>query len=95
MEPVALPELAADPEPRFVEIAKNQPEYITLPALVYNDGTVLTEWQLTQEEIGLLQRGERLRLWITVHPQVCPSCQSLQPARLQPVRLNVTSEENP
>lgn len=84
MEPVALPELAADPEPRFVEIAKNQPEYLTLPALVFNDGRVMTEWQLSQEELGRLQRGERLRLWIWTfgHP-------------LQPVALEVTSEENP
>jgi hypothetical protein len=50
MNPVDLSALAQDPEPIFVEIAKDQPEYRTLPALVYRDGKVLTEWTLTEEE---------------------------------------------
>lgn len=84
MEPVALPELAADPEPRFVTFAKDQPEYTPLPALVFADGKVMTEWALSAEECARLQRGERLRLWIWTYGQP-----------LQPVALEVTSEETP
>lgn len=82
MDAVALPELAADPEPRFVEIAKNQPEYLTLPALVFNDGRVLTEWRFTEAERVAIARGENLRLWIWTcgHP-------------LQPIALEITSED--
>lgn len=64
MEIVALPELAGDPEPIYVEIAKHQPEYLTLPALVYQDGKILTEWRFTEEERSAIARGENLRLWI-------------------------------
>lgn len=81
MTPVALPELAADPEPRYVEIAKYQTEYAPLPALVFRDGKVLTEWELTEDERIRLIRGERLRLWIWTCGE-----------RLQPVALEVTSE---
>lgn len=84
MEPVSLALLAQDPEPRFVEIAKDQPEYQPLPALVYADGTVLVEYTLTQEERGLIARGENLRLWIKTFGQP-----------LQPIALAVTSEETP
>ena len=81
MDPVDLSMLAADPEPRFVEIAKDQPEYRTLPALVYKDGKILTEWSLTEDERARLIRGENLRLWIWSFGQP-----------LQPVALEVTDE---
>lgn len=81
MDPVALPELAADPEPRFVEIAKDQPQYQTLPALVYNDGKILTEWKLTEDEREAILRGENIRLWIWTFGRP-----------LQPIALEVTSE---
>jgi hypothetical protein len=81
MTPVALPELAADPEPRFVEIAKDQPEYQTLPALVYTDGKILTEWALTEDERAAIARGENLRLWVWTFGRP-----------LQPIALEVTSE---
>jgi hypothetical protein len=84
MTPIALPELAADPEPRFVEFAKNQPEYQALPALVFQDGRVMTEWALNDEEITRLRRGERLRLWVWTFGRA-----------LQPVALEVTSEDQP
>ena len=92
MEIIARPELAADPEPTFIEIAKNQPEYRTLPALVYQDGKVLTEWRFTEEERAAIARGEDLRLWVWAHPQVCRACGVVQPAKLQPIALEVTSE---
>lgn len=93
MEPSAgLAALAADPEPRFVEIAKSQPEYQTLPALVYADGRVLTEWTLSEAERARLVAGEAIRLWIWCHPPRCPHCLQLGEARLQPVALGVTDE---
>jgi hypothetical protein len=84
MEAIALPELAADPEPRFVEIAKDQPEYLTLPAFVFNDGKVLTEWKPSEAERAAIARGENIRLWIWTFGRP-----------LQPVALEVTSEERP
>lgn len=77
---VALLELAEDPERRFVEFAKRQPEYVTLPAF----GRVMTEWSLIEEERIKLIRDANLRLWIWTFGQP-----------LQPVMLEVTSEEQP
>jgi hypothetical protein len=82
MDAVALPELAQDPEPRFVEFAKDQPQYLTLPALVYNDGKILTEWKFTEAERAAIARGENLRLWIWTFGQP-----------LQPIALEITSED--
>jgi hypothetical protein len=82
MQPIALPELAADPEPRFVEFAKDQPEYLTLPALAFADGKIMTEWELSADELARLTRGERIRLWVWTFNQP-----------LQPLALEVTSEE--
>jgi hypothetical protein len=84
MEPVSLALLAGDPEPRFVEIAKDQPEYQTLPALVYTDGTVLVEYTLSSAERDLIARGENIRVWIRTGRQP-----------LQPIAVCVTSEETP
>jgi hypothetical protein len=84
MTPRALPELAADPEPRFVEFAKDQPQYQTLPALIYRDGVVMTEWVLTEDERLAILSGENIRLWISTFGKP-----------LQPVHLEVTSEHQP
>lgn len=82
MTPVEMPELAADPEPRYVVLAKDQPEYDPLPALIFADGKVMTEWKLTEAERDRILRGENIRLWIWTfgHP-------------LQPIALEVTSED--
>lgn len=93
MDPVTLAHLAADPEPRYVEIAKNQPEYQTLPALVYNDGSVLTEWDLTEDERLRLIRGERILLWVWAFPTRCRHCDLVNGPKLQPIALEVTSED--
>jgi hypothetical protein len=84
MIPVDLSLLAQDPEPMAVIIAKDQPEYDPLPALIYTDGRVLTEWSLTEEERGRLIAGERIRLWVWTfnHP-------------LQPLQIEVTDEHRP
>lgn len=93
MDPVNLAHLAQDPEPRFIEIAKNQEEYQTLPALVYRDGKVLTEWRLTEEERARLVAGETIRLWVWVHPTVCDQCGATRAPKLQPIALEVTTED--
>ena len=69
--------LAADPEPRFVEIAKHQKEYVTLPALIYQDGRVLTEWSFTEEEhrlcykrlSGAAYSGSNQWAWAQAQPE--------------------------
>jgi hypothetical protein len=65
MEPVALPHQAADPEPRYIEFAKDQAEYQTLPALMFLDGKVLTEWRPTEEE---RERRERQAMGLAPRP---------------------------
>lgn len=50
--------------PSLVVIAKDQSEYIPLPAAAYDDGTVMTEWALTAEELSTLVNGGHLRLWV-------------------------------
>lgn len=64
-----------------VVFAKDQPEYIPLPALVFPDGTILTEWQPSEEERAAIARGENIRLWIWTCGRT-----------LQPVALDVTDE---
>lgn len=91
MEPVSNALLAADPEPRFVEIAKDQPEYLTLPALVYQDGRVLLEWQLTDEERDRIARGENFRLWIWRTP-TCATCGAAR--HFEPIAPEITDEHH-
>ena len=84
MTPRDLVDLAADPEPRSVILAKDQPQYDPLPALVYNDGRVLTEWTFTEEERERIIRGENLRLWVWTCGRPFP-----------PVALQITDEDMP
>ena len=77
---------------RRIVIAKDQAEYIPLPALVYPDGKVLTEWQPTEEERAALARGENIRLWVWVFPHRCVCCGAVEAGKLQPVALEVTDE---
>ena len=66
----------------LVLFAKDQPEYIPLPALVSADGVVMTEWEPSAEELERLLQGGRLRLWVHTfgHP-------------LQPVKLEVVEPD--
>lgn len=66
---------------QLVVFAKDQAEYVPLPALVFPDGKVLTEWALTEDERAAIGRGENLRLWIWTFGRP-----------LQPVALDVTDE---
>ena len=51
MEAIAQPELAQDPEPRFVVFAGGQSEHLPLPALMYADGKIMTVIRLI---VGLI-----------------------------------------
>jgi hypothetical protein len=77
---IAVPQLPLDGT-EAVTFAKDQPEYTPLPALIFPDGKVLTEWSFSEEERALVARGENLRLWIWTFGQP-----------LQPVALDVTNE---
>lgn len=61
MNPVDLPEL---PGIQKVIFAKDQPEYLPLPAYVYENGLVCTKWRLSAEELARLLEGEDVLLWI-------------------------------
>ncbi len=79
-----------------VVFAENQPQYIPLPALVFHDGKVLTEWSFSEEERAAIARGENLRLWIWKgHVRQCGHCGHREPALLQPLALEVTDERKP
>lgn len=81
MYPVDLSALASA-DPQFCVIAQDQPQCTPLPALIYRDGKVLTEWRLTEEERDRIARGENIRLWIW--PFGLP---------LQPILIEVTDEQ--
>lgn len=50
---------------RHVTFGKSQPEiYFALPASVDDQGTVMTEWELSAEDLAMLLDGGRLRLWL-------------------------------
>lgn len=72
--PVRQPHLGAAP----VVFAANQPEYDPLPAAMDMTGLVMTEWELSAEDLMTILNGGRVRLWIWT--QLSP---------LQPVQLEV------
>ncbi len=51
----------------LVVIAKDQPQYMPLPASVSLDGVVMTEWELSAEDLARLLNGGRVRLWQHTH----------------------------
>lgn len=77
VEPAALHDGA-----KLVVFAKNQPEYIPLPASVSADGLVMTEWEMTDPELDALLSGGRLQIWL--HTFNRP---------LQPISVKVTEPE--
>jgi hypothetical protein len=66
---------------RAITIAKDQPPYAPLPALVFPDGRVLIEWSFSEEERAAITKGENLRHWIWTMGQP-----------LQPIHLEITNE---
>ena len=64
-----------------VVFAKDQPEYLQLPAFKDDEGNVITEWELTDRERLKIFNGENLRLSLLTFNQP-----------LQPVRPYLVSE---
>jgi hypothetical protein len=91
---IAVDQFPPDDGVQAVTFARDQPEYDPLPALLYPDGTVLTEWAFTDEERALIARGENLRLWIIKGLFTrCSHCNQANPTYLQPVKLELTHEQ--
>lgn len=67
----------------YVVFAKDQPEYIPLPANISADGSVETEWELSTEERAAIASGANLRLFVLTHFNA-----------LQPLRLEVVGVES-
>ncbi len=80
---------------KLVVFAKDQPEYIPLPASVDSNGLVMTEWEPTEEELIHLLSGGRIRLWMhhAIGERVCPSCgvKAWQP--LTPISIEAIEPE--
>lgn len=71
VEPLVIHEGA-----RLTIFAKDQPEYLPLPAAIRDsDGLVLTEWEPTDEELNRLLCGGRVRIWLhTFNQPLQPLC---------------------
>jgi hypothetical protein len=46
----------------LVVLAKDQPEYLPLPALRNNDGDFITEWIPSAEELAAILNGKPIRM---------------------------------
>lgn len=66
-----------------VVYAKDHPIYDPLPALVFTDGRVMTEWVLSEAEREAVARGENLRVWVWTFGQP-----------LQPLAVQITDEQH-
>ncbi len=80
---------------KLVVFAKNQPEYIPLPASVDPNGVVMTEWGPTAEELDRLLCGGRIRLWLhrAIGVETCPRCAADVPRLLNPMNIEVIEPE--
>lgn len=71
------PSSCADADTRVV-FAKNQAEYVPLPATISPEGIVTTEWEPNAEELSELLNGGRVRILLHTFNQP-----------LQPLRVDV------
>jgi hypothetical protein len=62
-----------------IVFARDQPQYDPLPAAVDSSGLVMTEWELTAEDLARVLAGGRIRLWVWTF------CRPLQPLALEVV----------
>lgn len=69
---------------RLVIFGASQPEYLPLPAVVNDSGLVMTEWELTPDELQMIFMSGRIKLWIYTGNDP-----------LQPVRLEVSDYTAP
>lgn len=84
MKPVSP--VAYDPETRWgvseIVFAKDQKQYIPLPAIKFDDGLVVTRWKLSFREWLDLLFGGNVYLGVLTHNQP-----------LQPIRLTTSIRE--
>jgi len=69
-----------------VTFAKDQPEYIPLPAMVLPDTTVYTCWELTEEEAARVMANRKIYL-----KQICGVTPAGRMNQLQPIMPNIPS----
>lgn len=78
--------VAHDPETRWgvseLVFAKDQKEYLPLPAIKFDDGLVVTRWRLSFREWLVLIFGGNVYLGVLTYNQP-----------LQPIRLTTSIEE--
>lgn len=67
--------------------AKDQPNYIPLPALRTRAGEVITQWQPSPEELAKIAAGEPITLVMHTFQSRCQHCGG--PIGLTPVQLTV------
>lgn len=91
MTPVAPTEIPTGS--RRIVFAEDQPEYSPLPAAVCPDGLVMTEWELSDDEMARLFLGGRVRVWVRMFEQRCEACGAIHPRRLQPLQVHVTAPD--
>lgn len=77
----------------LVTFAKDQPGVRPLPALLFDDEKILTEWTFTEDERARIARGENLRLWVWLGRLLCTHCGLHEQAHLlQPLCPEITDE---
>lgn len=79
------PVLPSQKETQVLEItfAKNQPEYLPLPAIKVDDGTVITRWKLTwKERIKVLFFGNLFLQQLTFNSPLQPQLPSVDEPKL-------------
>lgn len=74
----------------LMHFAKNQPEYLTLPAYVSPTGIVQTEWTPNEEDLAALLTGGRIRVLIHTFNRTADDWQKRP---LQPMSVDVLAPE--
>ena len=64
MEPADIDEIEGA---RKIVLAKDQPQYGDLPALLFPDGAVLSQWSPNFEERQAILDGADVWLWVWTH----------------------------
>ena len=79
----------------LMTFAKDQPTYKPLLASVDAEGTVMTEWEPTSDELERLRCGGRIRLWVhTFDANVGKPGHELQPVSVEVVEPDCGMRES-
>ena len=69
--------------------AADQPEYEPLPASVDGQDTVMTEWELSAEDLQCIIDGGRIRVWLLHTGIVTQQAVAQGHRRLTPIKVEV------